>query len=118
MSLLDHAKRELELAGNDEDFNQSILKAVEAFVEYGHSGGSAPVAIEILTKLLEFKNITPLTSDPNEWQKIPEEIARGLWQSHRRADAFSRDGGRTYHLLDKPEEVFETIRMWEGKENG
>lgn len=118
MSLLDHAKRELELAGNDPEFNESIMNAIEAFLEYGHSGGSAPVAIEILTKLLEYKNITPLTNDPKEWIKIPKEIAADLWQSQRNAAAFSKDGGRTYHLVGNPEEEFETIRMWKGYIDG
>ena len=48
-SLVEHAKRELELCGQtaeDPAYAASIVAAVEAFASYGHSGGSASVAIE------------------------------------------------------------------------
>lgn len=95
-NLVKHARRELELAGNDEDFNMSIINAVRAFTSYGHSGGSASVAIPMLNELLQFKNLTPLTDDPKEWMKISEDDG---WQSRRNAEAFSMDEGKTYYLL-------------------
>lgn len=108
MSLVEHAKCELALAGNDEDFNNSIIKAVEAFSEYGHSGGSASVAIPMLYDLLQFKNLTPLTNDPNEWNHIEEAVAGvsgGTWQSRRNPAAFSDDGGKTYYILSEQDGV-------------
>lgn len=93
-NLVEHAKRELERAGNDPDFNESIIKAIQAFAEYGHSGGSAAFAIPMLGELLQFHNLTPLTDDPDEWI----EVGDGVWQSTRRPDAFSNDGGVTYRL--------------------
>lgn len=96
-NLVDHAKRELALAGNDDAFNESIVKAVEAFSSYGHSGGSASEAIPMLHDLLQFKNLTPLTDDPDEWMDVDNE----MWQSRRNAEAFSTDGGKTYYLLSE-----------------
>lgn len=109
MSLVDHAKRELALLDNDEDFNNAIIKSVEAFASYGHSGGSASYAIPLLNDLLQFKNISPLTDDPDEWTHIydgdpmaaPPEP--GVWQSRRNSEAFSNDGGKTYYLLSERE---------------
>lgn len=99
-NLVRHARRELALIDNDEDFNLSIIEAVRAFSKYGHSGGSASVAIPLLFDLLQFKNITPLTDDPDEWQDRSEESGVPMWQSKRNPAAFSEDGGETYYLLD------------------
>ncbi len=93
-NLVEHAKRELVLAGNDDDFNESIIEAVRGFTSYGHSGGSASVAIPMLNDLLQFKNLTPLTDDPIEWNQVSEDV----WQSCRNSEAFSNDGGKTYTL--------------------
>lgn len=96
-NLVEHAKRELSLISNDEAFNHSIIKAVEGFSSYGHSGGSASVAIPMLNALLQFKNLSPLTNDPNEWN----EVGTNVWQSARDSEAFSDDGGKTYYLLSE-----------------
>lgn len=118
-NLVEHARRELALAGNDEDFNESIIKAVEAFASFGHSGGSASIAIPMLNDLLQFKNLTPLTNDPEEWQEhSPEQWdgEKGVWQSRRNSKAFSDDGGTTYYLLSDrdgrlgPLPIYETVK--------
>jgi hypothetical protein len=102
MSLVEHAQRELALLDNDEPFNECIVKAVEAFAAYGHSGGSASAGIHILYDLLQFKNISPLTSDPKEWNHITEGFGGDpTWQSARCAEAFSNDGGKTYYLISE-----------------
>lgn len=118
-NLIDHARRELELLGNDNDFNDSIIRAVRGFVSYGHSGGSAPVAIALLNDLLQYKNIAPLTDSPDEWNHIEEDVAgnANTWQSKRNPAAFSDNGGKTYWLVDDdndsdPRPRYETKRMY------
>lgn len=103
-NLVSHAKRELERLNNDNDFNQSIIKAVRAFSSYGHSGGSASVAIPLLNDLLQFKNLTPLTNNPEEWNDVSEMSGHSLWQSKRNPEAFSEDKGVTYYLLSEENE--------------
>ena len=118
MSLVEHAKRELALAGNDEAFNNSIIKAIEGFTSYGHSGGSASVAIPMLNDLLQFKNLTPLTDDPEEWQQHSKEMwdgEKGVWQSRRNSEAFSNDGGKTYYLLSEVKDTNNPERTHESK---
>lgn len=106
MSLREHAEAELRRAGwldgDGAQSGQAILDAVEAFARGGWSGGSAPYGIHIVNDLLNFRPLGPLTDDPDEWMHIAEAQAgqRDLWQSRRRADAFSNDGGRTYRLQD------------------
>lgn len=104
-NLVDHARRELELCGQaaeDPAYAESIVKAVEAFVSFGgHSGGSAMLAIEQLHTLLQFKNLAPLTDDPDEWLDVTDMSGAPLWQNRRNSTAFSQDGGKTYTLLQE-----------------
>lgn len=122
MSLVEHAKKELYLLNNDDAFNDCIIKAVEAFASYGHSGGSAGYGIHALHDLLQFKNLSPLTDDPNEWMEIsyPDDLwPKGQWQSCRNPEAFSGDGGKTYYLISEVEDpqhpdVFHASKTREG----
>ena len=106
-TLVEHARRELSLIGQteeDPEFTKSIIKAVEGFTSYGHSGGSAPIGIGMLTELLQFKNLSPLTDNPDEWMQHGEDVwpePGGIWQNKRNSEAFSKDGGKTYYLLSE-----------------
>lgn len=99
-----HAWDELDRAGlftDDGDFyggmtGRAVMDLVDVFVEQGHSGASASIVIDILRRVLAFEPLSPLTDDPAEWI----EVADGLWQSRRQAQAFSQDGGKTYRLND------------------
>jgi hypothetical protein len=105
MSLVEHAKREIDLLPeNDEGFKKAILNAVKAFSEYGHSGSSAFFGMHLLHELLQFRNLTPLTNDPDEWIHHAEEVSgveKGVWQSTRCSEAFSNNGGKTFYLLSE-----------------
>lgn len=109
-NLVEHAKRELELAGVEHDVRPSIISAISCFASYGHSGGSASIVIPMINDLLNFRNISPLTDDPSEWMRVGDEDTLPIYQSTRRADAFSNDGGRTYYCLDEPK-----ARDWLGR---
>lgn len=100
-NLEDHARRELELLGEEPDVIEWFLSVIRAFEVMGHSGGSASFAIPILTDLLQFKNLRPLTDNPDEWEHIAEDIAGepNLWQNKRNSAAFSHDGGKTYYIV-------------------
>jgi hypothetical protein len=106
-NLVTHARTELALAGlfdKDADYDGE-MKVVEAFSSYGHSGGSAMLAIELLQKLLQFKNLTSLTTDPAEWMYIadgqrPDED-KPFWQNRRDSEVFSEDAGQhAYRFVD------------------
>jgi hypothetical protein len=88
LTLVDHARRELELLGEFESspaYAQSIVAAVAAFATYGHSGGSAAVGREHLTALLGYRALSPLTSNPDEWEDridfLPAAKAGGFQRS-------------------------------------
>ena len=108
-NLVNHARRELELINEEPWITDGIVKVVEAFSEMGHSGSSADITIQILEDLLRFRNLSPLTDDPNEWINVSDKTGEELWQNNRNSEAFSTDGGLTYYLLS------EVNRGWNNK---
>jgi hypothetical protein len=101
-NMVKHAQTELQLLGEDPETIAGMLKVIQAFADMGHSGGSASICIPMLNELLHFRNLTPLTNDPREWMDVADYTpdVEGVWQSRRRPDAFSNDGGLTHYLLD------------------
>jgi len=106
-----HAKRELELLGmyekNEEnedglqpELADSILKMIDAWSEVGHSGGSAAWTREVVYKLLGFEALTPITSNPEEWEDMSQYNDGPMWQNKRDYRFFSKDGGKTWWGLD------------------
>lgn len=110
MTLIDHAKRELDLivkqcedeeaAKMQEAINKDIMNIVEMFGNQGHSGFSASYAIKIITKLLNYDFITPLTGEDDEWM----EVTDGVYQNKRQGRIFKqadRFDGKPYYIDGK-----------------
>lgn len=100
-NLVTHARNELTAIGEEPAVIDWYCRVVEEFASFGHSGGSASVAIPTLNALLQFKNLSPLTNDPGEWHNVSDMSGYELWQSRRNSEAFSDDGGKTYWLLSE-----------------
>jgi len=105
MSLVKHAKRELELAGlfdKDSDYGgmlgKSIMQLVRVFAKQGHSGFSAGRTLSIFNKVASFRNLMPITPDPKYWM----EVGDSMWQNTRSSSLFSKDGGKTWYDIDAP----------------
>lgn len=102
MSLVAHARRELELLGEEAETIDWYCRVIAEFASFGHSGGTAMATIPVLHRLLLFQPLTPLTSDPAEWMDVAEVSGvTNMWQSRRNYEAFSEDGGATYYLLSE-----------------
>ena len=106
MSLLDYAKSELDRIHKDEDgmqerINNDILEIVKVFEDQGHSGFSAGYTINALERLLNFKPLTPLTGEDDEWQEIDRRGPVRTFQNKRCSSVFmdKRDDGisTSYH---------------------
>jgi hypothetical protein len=110
MNLVDHARRELELIGEDQDVADWMVSVVAKFAEYGHSGGSVSICIPLLNSLLLRENLTPLTDDPAEWEDRSKISGYPIWQSIRNSKAFSHDGGKTYWLLVEGQDDDDEVR--------
>jgi hypothetical protein len=98
-NLVRHAREELRRCGQteeDPEFSAALIAAVEGFASYGHSGSSAAAGVEMLSRLLRFQPLSPLTSDPSEWIDRSDVMGEAIWQSTRNPAAFSRDGGETW----------------------
>lgn len=100
--LVDHARRELALIGEDEWLRNGLCKVVAAFAEMGHSGFSAEHSTQVLEKLLRYQPLSPITDDPAEWMDRSQEMdGEPFWQHVRDSRAMSTDGGKTYTLVDE-----------------
>ena len=104
-NLVTHARTELTKAGlfdSDSDYDgmlgEAALELVEKFADQGHSGFSAAMTIDIVSRLMRYEPLTALTDDPAEWNHVSNDMAGrpDLWQSRRDSAAFSNDGGKTY----------------------
>lgn len=103
-NLVRHARFELERLGEEPAIIEQYVQMIQFFADMGHSGGSASVFIPVLHDLLQFKNLLPLTDDPDEWYCHDREyygVGQDLWQSKRNSEAFSTDGGKSYYILSE-----------------
>lgn len=108
-NLVNHAKKELKLAGlfdKDSDYDgmlgETVLELVKVFAKQGHSGFSAFQTLKIFNIVADFKNLTPIGSDKDEWMNVSEMSNDKLWQNKRRGTTFSRDAGKTWYDIDDP----------------
>lgn len=110
-----HAEFELRRAGlfdKDSDYGgmigDAVMKMIRVFSEEGHSGHSAMMAIDIFGRVARFKTLTPITSNPDEWMEIGEDMRFDrkvpVWQNRRQSSCFSNDGGKTYYDIDAGDE--------------
>lgn len=110
MNLIEHAEKELELIleqckddeaiGMQAAINRNIMEIIELFAKQGHSGFSASYAINMITKLLNYDFITPLTGADDEWM----EVSDGVFQNKRQGKIFKqadRFDGKAYYIDGK-----------------
>lgn len=108
-NLIKHAEKELDLIGlTDEDgYNSSmrkhILHMIKEFADEGHSGFSGSYAIQILTRLLDFKPLAPLTGEDDEWNDIASygDGTTMRWQNKRHGSVFKDADGSCYDIDGK-----------------
>ena len=103
-NLIDHAKVEFRAAGwtdedgkfddeMQEDICNHVLKLLEVFSEEGHSGSSAPYAVNIFKSLAMFEPLVPLTGEDWEWVDVSEYFDRQTYQNKRCTHVFKDDTG-------------------------
>lgn len=108
MSYKDHAKREFFLAGwtdKDGKFECDMQKMLcdqvgellDLFSKHGHSGSSAPYAINLFEKLANFKLIVPLTGKDDEWCDRQNGCGTST-QNNRLSSVFKLPDGRAYDI--------------------
>lgn len=95
-NIVSYAESEIHRAGladPDSDYGgmlaDAALRSVRMFALEGHSGFSAGMANNIVSRLCAFKPLTPLTGEPDEWN----EVEPGLLQNRRMSAVFKNDEG-------------------------
>lgn len=99
-----HAEREFRAAGwvdengkfkdeMQEMICNHVLKLLEVFHDEGHSGSSAPYAINLFEKLAMFKPLVPLTGEDWEWN----DTSHG-YQNNRASHVFKDNDGNCYDI--------------------
>jgi hypothetical protein len=111
-SILSHSRRELQIAGfldkenpNFEvtaPFAMEILDLIERIKNLSMFDGVTLFhTLELIVALTSHKNITPLTSSPEEWMDISDFMGgNACWQNRRNPSVFSKDGGKTCFDVD------------------
>lgn len=108
MSLHKHAMREFKAAGwvneagefTDEMQKlicEQVLQLIDMFASHGHSGTTAPYAVDVFSKLAMFKPLVPLSGDDTEWN----EVGDGMFQNNRCSHVFKqpdRFDGQPYDI--------------------
>lgn len=95
MSLVQHARTELEAAGlfdKDSDYGgmlaESVLALVRVFAGQGHSGASAAMVRSLFDKVASYEPICPLTGALSEWMEVGEQDGKVLYQNRRCSRVF------------------------------
>lgn len=113
MKTLDHALMEFRAAGwvdeNDnwkEEYQQliceGVLKLLMVFADEGHSGTSAPYAINLFKKLAMFEPIVPLTGEDWEWSDVRHNGDGSIhYQNKRCSHVFKEGDGQAYDIDGK-----------------
>jgi len=109
-NLVDHAHTELSRAGlfdKDADYGGmigiAVMELIAIMAKQGHSGFSAGWVRDLFNKLSNYENLTPITSNPDEWMDVNElcgDNAGEMWQNRRNPAIFSTDGGQTWYNVD------------------
>lgn len=108
MSYKEHAMAEFRAAGwidengsyNDkmqELICNQVIELLDKFSEHGHSGSSAPYAINLFKTLASFEPLVPLTGEDCEWN----DVADGVWQNNRCSHVFKEANGKAYDIDGK-----------------
>jgi hypothetical protein len=102
MSLIDHAKTELEIAGlfdKEGDFykgmtGKAVMELIELFSKQGHSGMSAPLVANIFKKLANYEPLGAITGKDEEWGEVTHTNGKELYQNKRCSSMFKegKDG--------------------------
>lgn len=100
-NLVNHARIELErIKAFDEegDFyggmtGNAVLELVKVFARQGHSGMSAPLVRQLFDKVADFKPLSPITGDDDEWNVIGD-----LRFQNKRLSAVFKEEGRCHYI--------------------
>lgn len=100
--MIEWAKNELKRIQHDADgwqdrVDRDVLEILQVFCNQGHSNFSAPYVMSIVQRLSQFKPLTPLTGEDDEWN----EVGSGVYQNKRCSTVFKEADGKAYNSEGK-----------------
>lgn len=109
--LVEHARRELRLAGmfdKDADYGGAlalqVVDLIALFASQGHSGESAMIALGLFGILARYETISPNDhSIRNDVSEAFGKPAGSVYQDARDSRYFSEDGGASWYSVDDRE---------------
>lgn len=107
MDIIEWAKKELDLLNKDNDemqalMNRNLLEILEVVSKQGHSGFSASYLRNALNRLLDWKPLTPLTGEDDEWSDC--SYGDKVLEQNKRCSAVfrkNRDNSTAYYIHGK-----------------
>ncbi len=104
-TLLDYAQKELKLCGAFGDdsvygdmLGNAVMELVEVFNRQGHSGISAAITLRLFGRVANFKPLTPITDEPDQWRDIGAAFGTpGVMQHKRCGTVFKQPNDAPYN---------------------
>ena len=93
--IIESCKDDKEGYNMQQAINKNIMDIIKMFSDQGHSGMTASYTISMLNRLLNYKPITPLTGEDDEWTKL-DYGDRLAYQNKRCPSVFKDSQGRAY----------------------
>lgn len=101
MSIINHAKAELDRINFGEEDTKAMIDILHRFFDQWDSGGAVWAVFPILQKLIAGKPLSPLTGDDDEWF----DHGDGLFQNKRMGSVFKDPRfheGKLAYDIDNP----------------
>ena len=127
--LNEHARMEFKAAGWLDDTGayldemqgaicEHVLELLTVFSNEGHSGSTAPYAIDMFSRLAKFHPIAPITGEDWEWHEVSERMGSKCWQNKRCSSIFKDEDGTAYDIDGKVFWEWAVSYDDDGKPNG
>lgn len=113
-----HARREMRamLADDADEMDklmaEQVIDLLRTFSKHGHSGFSAPYAVNMFSKLAKYEPLGPLTGEDSEWNCISDYCCKdddyATYQNNRASHVFKHvyTDGRPDYAYDINGKVF------------
>ena len=88
MSIIEHAKAELDAINFGEEDTVVMLSILEQFLDQWDSGGAVAVAAPVLMRLIKGQPLGPLTGEDSEWF---DPMGDGVMLQNKRCSSVFKD---------------------------
>ena len=97
LNLLLKSCKDSESLKTQKAINDDILDIIKLFSSQGHSGFSAGYSLNILKRLLDYKPLSAITGDEDEWEQL--NYSPDLAYQNKRCPSLFRDAdGKVYNV--------------------